>query len=167
VPHTKWCLLILTDNEITEIRGLSSCRRLKYLSLGNNKIDRIQGLDCLPLKFLSLVNCCQLFADSDHFIPSTSFVSLSTWFISSCTMHIHFTVYHYLYLCSHCLSLLQSFTPVSRLACSTNHFLLRNDLYNVSIRMLKRTQLNVDIRALWRSALSVWVLRCQKLQMIA
>jgi len=82
-------------------------------------------------------------------------------------LHIHFTVYHYLYLCSHCLSLLQSFTPVSRLACSTNHFLLRNDLYNVSIRMFKRTQLNVDIRALWRSALSVWVLRCQKLQMIA
>ena len=49
-------MLFSTDNDIREIQGLSNCRRLEYLSLRNNKIDRIQGLDCLPLKYLNLVN---------------------------------------------------------------------------------------------------------------
>jgi len=57
------CILFSTDNEITDIQGLSNCQRLEYLSLRNNKIDHIRGLDCLPLKYLNLVSRCSLFSD--------------------------------------------------------------------------------------------------------
>jgi len=59
--HVLCIVLFSTDNEITEIQGLSNCLRLEYLSLKNNKIDRIQGLDCLPLKYLNLVDDFSLF----------------------------------------------------------------------------------------------------------
>jgi len=44
------------DNNITAINGLTNCRRLKYLNLEHNQIGRIEGLENLPLQFLSLVS---------------------------------------------------------------------------------------------------------------
>ena len=49
-------LTLITDNDISEIQGLSSCHRLSHLSLVSNKIARIANLDSLPLKSLSLVS---------------------------------------------------------------------------------------------------------------
>jgi Leucine-rich repeat (LRR) protein len=43
------------DNKISKIEGLKSCYRLQHLSLAHNRINRIEELDGLPLKYLSLV----------------------------------------------------------------------------------------------------------------
>ena len=48
-----------SDNDISEIQGLSSCHRLSHLSLMNNRIARIANLDNLPLKSLNLVSCLE------------------------------------------------------------------------------------------------------------
>ena len=49
-------LTLITDNDISEIQGLSNCHRLSHLSLMSNKIARIANLDNLPLKSLNLVS---------------------------------------------------------------------------------------------------------------
>jgi Leucine-rich repeat (LRR) protein len=43
------------DNKITKIEGLEYCQRLKVLNLGHNLIEKIEGLDNLPLITLDLV----------------------------------------------------------------------------------------------------------------
>lgn len=45
-----------TDNKLKEIKGLTNCKRLTKLSLAHNKIDKIQGLDDLPIQHLDLVS---------------------------------------------------------------------------------------------------------------
>lgn len=52
------CVIFLTkfkDNEVEEIKGLSSCHCLKKLSLVHNRIQRINGLMNLTLTHLNLV----------------------------------------------------------------------------------------------------------------
>lgn len=51
------------DNKIHQIQGLQKCARLTYLSLAHNSIEKIEGLDNLPIHYLSLVSninpsCC-------------------------------------------------------------------------------------------------------------
>ncbi len=41
---------------IKEITGLNQCERLKTLSLSENQIEKISGLDKLPLTYLDLVS---------------------------------------------------------------------------------------------------------------
>jgi Leucine-rich repeat (LRR) protein len=43
------------DNQISKIEGLKHCYRLQHLSLAHNRISRIEELEGLPLKYLSLV----------------------------------------------------------------------------------------------------------------
>lgn len=52
------CDVILwhVGNQITEVAGLSSLRRLTHLSLAGNRIDAISNLDSLPLQYLKLVS---------------------------------------------------------------------------------------------------------------
>ena len=45
-----------SDNSIKEIKGLENCHRLKNLSVAHNKIEKIQGLDRLPIQYLNLVS---------------------------------------------------------------------------------------------------------------
>lgn len=45
----------VSDNSFREITGLEQCCKLTHLSLANNKISRISGLDSLPLTHLCLV----------------------------------------------------------------------------------------------------------------
>ncbi|XP_074223134.1 leucine-rich repeat and guanylate kinase domain-containing protein isoform X5 [Camelus bactrianus] len=48
--------LILDSNEITHISGLDQCSNLTHLSLAKNKLTAIDGLGMLPIKILSLSN---------------------------------------------------------------------------------------------------------------
>ena len=85
-------MLLLTDNEITEIQGLSECRHLEYLSLKNNKIARIQGLDCLPLRYLNLVNTAAFYWLKCGFYP-TRCVQSKLWNkCNECNDHFYFCI---------------------------------------------------------------------------
>jgi internalin A len=46
--------LILDGNQITKLNGLSNLHCLTTLSVSNNRIEKIEGLDNLPLKNLNL-----------------------------------------------------------------------------------------------------------------
>ena len=48
-------IILWADNQITEILGLSSLYRLAHFSIADNRIERMSGLDYLPIKFLRLV----------------------------------------------------------------------------------------------------------------
>ena len=52
---TELSLPLDKDNSIKEIKGLENCHRLQNLSLAHNKIEKIQGLDYLPIQYLNLV----------------------------------------------------------------------------------------------------------------
>ena len=54
--HFWFSLPLSLDNGIKEIKGIENCHRLQKLSLAHNKIDRIQGLDNLPIQYLNLVS---------------------------------------------------------------------------------------------------------------
>ena len=43
------------DNKIEEMFGMEACRRLTHLSLAHNKLNKIQGIEHLPIKHLNLV----------------------------------------------------------------------------------------------------------------
>lgn len=43
------------DNKISKITGLAKCTRLQDLSLAHNKIEKIHGLENLPIQSLNLV----------------------------------------------------------------------------------------------------------------
>lgn len=54
-----WCFCFLnteSDNKLKEIKGLENCKRLTKLSIAHNKIDKIQGLDNLPIQQLDIVS---------------------------------------------------------------------------------------------------------------
>ena len=53
---SEYSLTMSLDNGIKEIKGIEKCQRLQNLSLAHNKIDRIQGLDNLPIQYLNLVS---------------------------------------------------------------------------------------------------------------
>ena len=48
--------LLLDNNAIGRIQGIASLAHLQYLSLSNNQIQSIEGLDSLPIKHLDLAN---------------------------------------------------------------------------------------------------------------
>ena len=50
-------MITCSDNQITEISGISSLRQLTHLSLSDNRLERITNIDNLPLKVLNLVSC--------------------------------------------------------------------------------------------------------------
>ena len=53
--------LLCLDNFIPEIVGLESCHRLTHLGLANNNLDKMSGIENLPLQFLNLVNHFSVF----------------------------------------------------------------------------------------------------------
>ena len=54
-------MITCSDNQITEISGISSLRQLTHLSLSDNRLERITNLDNLPLKVLNLVSCTRVY----------------------------------------------------------------------------------------------------------
>lgn len=52
----KHFLEFLKDNKITAIKGIEACQRLSHLSLAHNDLEKIQGLNNLPIKILNLVS---------------------------------------------------------------------------------------------------------------
>ena len=50
-------MVTCSDNQITEISGISSLRQLTHLSLADNRLEHITNLDNLPIKTLNLVSC--------------------------------------------------------------------------------------------------------------
>ena len=56
MDNDMYTLLIFAGNQITELTGLSSLSSLTILTVSDNRIERIQGLDDLPIEHLSLVS---------------------------------------------------------------------------------------------------------------
>jgi Leucine-rich repeat (LRR) protein len=48
-------IICYLDNQISKIEGLKNCYRLQHLSLAHNRINQIEELEGLPLKYLNLV----------------------------------------------------------------------------------------------------------------
>ena len=48
-------LIIIVGNQITVIKGIKGLVSLTHLSIADNRLERIESLDHLPLKYLNLV----------------------------------------------------------------------------------------------------------------
>ena len=63
-------LIQISGNQITELTGLSGLTSLSTLIVSDNRIERIQGLDNLPIETLNLVqSSCGYYFKICHLFP--------------------------------------------------------------------------------------------------
>ena len=48
--------MLFIDNAVSEMRGLSNCKRLRFLSLAHNHIKKMEGMTGLNIRHLCLVS---------------------------------------------------------------------------------------------------------------
>ena len=68
----------MTDNKIGKLDGLEACKSLSYLSIAHNRIEKIENLQGLPIKYLNLVSVLILIFTNTTLCVSTVYSVLSS-----------------------------------------------------------------------------------------